>query len=181
MAINKSKFRFLFLIIIIHLLMACSVINVQKNVSLSASERWVILPFQNYSQIPRTNEQVEEILATLLRIRGVHNIEMYQQDEDKNEWPELNDRKYQENALSLAAKNNFLYAVAGSVDEWQYKLGVGSEPAVGLTIRIIEIPTGKVVWSASGARSGWSPESLNGTAQKLLRDLISSLEIRKAN
>lgn len=178
---DNKKFRFFFLIIVLlNLLMACSVIDVQKGVSLSSSERWMILPFQNYSQTPRAGEQVEEMLATLLRIRGVPNIKMYQeQDEDKSGWPEFNDRKHQENALLLAIKDNVSYAVAGSIDEWQYKLGVGSEPAVGLTVRIIELPSGKVVWSASGARSGWSTESLNGTAQKLLRDLISSLEIKK--
>ena len=120
------------------------------------------------------------MLATLFRIRGVPNIEIYQQhDEDKSGWPEFNDRKFQENALLLATKDNVSYAIAGSVNEWQYKLGVGSEPSVGLTIRIIEIPSGKVIWSASGARSGWSTESLNATAQKLLRDMISSLEIQK--
>lgn len=177
----RKKFILLFsIIILLNLLMSCSVINVQKGVSLSSTERWMILPFVNYSQTPRAGEQVEEMLATLLRIRGVPNIEMYkQQNEDKGGWPELNDRKHQENTLLLAIKDNVSYAIAGSVDEWQYKLGVGSEPAVGLTIRIIEISSGKVIWSASGARSGWSTESLNGTAQKLLKDLISSLEINK--
>ncbi|MCO6426844.1 penicillin-binding protein activator LpoB [Nitrosomonas communis] len=174
------RFRFFFFIILLSLLMSCSVIDVQKSAPLSSSGRWLILPFQNYSQTPRAGEQVEEMLATLLRIRGVPQIEMYQQqDENKNSWPELNDRKRQEDALSLAIKDNASYAVAGSVDEWQYKLGVGSEPAVGLTIRIIEIPSGKVIWSASGARSGWSTESLSGTAQKLLRDLTSSIEVTK--
>ncbi|SDY87242.1 hypothetical protein [Nitrosomonas sp. Nm58] len=171
--------KFFFFIILLNLLTACSVIDVQKSAPLSSSERWLVLPFQNYSQTPRAGEQVEEMLATLLRVRGVQNIEMYPQGEDKNSWSEFNDRKRQENALLSAIKDNVFYAVAGSVDEWQYKLGVGSEPAVGLTIRIIAIPSGKVIWSASGARSGWSTESLSGTAQKLLRNLISDLEITK--
>jgi len=177
---DQSKLNFLFIIILLNLLTSCSVTNVQKGVSLSSSERWIILPFQNYSQTPRAGEQAEEILATLLRIQGLPNIEMYQQqDDEKSEWPELNDRKYQKNTLELASKENISYAVTGSIDEWQYKLGVGSEPAVGLTIRIIEVPSGKVVWSASGARSGWSTESLTGTAQKLLKNLISDLNITK--
>ncbi|SDW71746.1 hypothetical protein [Nitrosomonas communis] len=172
------KFRFFFLIILLNLLIACSVIDIQKSAPLSSSERWLILPFQNYSQTPRAGEQVEEILSTLLRIRGISNIEMYQLDDDsKNDWAEFNDRKRQEKAMSLAIKENVSYAVTGSVDEWQYKLGVGSEPVVGLTIRIIELSSGKVIWSASGARSGWSTESLSGTAQKLIKNLISDLSI----
>lgn len=175
--IIRIKFIFLFFILL-NLLVGCSVIDVQKGASFSSSERWVILPFQNYSLTPRAGEQAEAMLSTLLRIRGVTNIEAYQQqNEDKSGWSELDDRKREENALLLAIKDNVSYAVAGNIEEWQYKLGVGSEPVVGLTIRIIEIPSGKVVWSASGARSGWSTESLNGTAQKLLRELISDLKI----
>lgn len=174
------QFRFFLFILLFKLLAACSVIDVQKDASFSSSERWMILPFQNYSQAPRAGEQVEEMLATLFRIRGVSDIEMYQQqDEDKSGWLEFNDRKRQEKALLLANKYNVSYAVTGSVEEWQYKLGVGSEPAVGLTIRVIEVATGKVIWSATGSRSGWSTGSLSGTAQKLLRDLISSIRITK--
>ncbi len=174
------KLKLFFVIILFELLAACSVIDVQKGASLSSSERWMILPFQNYSQTPRADEQVEELLATLFRIRGVADIEMYeQQDEEKGELLEFHDRKRQEKALALAIKRNVSYVVTGSVDEWQYKLGVGGEPAVGLTMRVIEIPSGKVVWSASGARTGWSTGSLSGTAQKLLKDLVSKIEIAR--
>lgn len=177
---NQLRLNFLFIIILLILLIGCSVTNVQKGVSLSSSERWMILPFQNYSQTPRAGEQAEEILATLLRIQGLQNIEMYQpQTDEESGWPELNSRKFQENTLLLARKENISYAVTGSIDEWQYKLGVGSEPAVGLTIRIIEVSSGNVIWSASGARSGWSVESLTGTAQKLLKNMISDIKISK--
>ncbi len=175
------RIRFIFpFFILLNLLAGCSVIDVQESASFSSSNRWVILPFQNYSLTPRAGEQAEAMLSTLLRIRGIANIETYQQqNEDKRGWSELDDRKREENALLLAINDNVSYAVAGSVEEWQYKLGVGSEPVVGLTIRIIEIPSGKVVWSASGARSGWNTESLNGTAQKLLRELTSGIKINE--
>ncbi|SEK42095.1 hypothetical protein [Nitrosovibrio tenuis] len=179
----KPRFspRFFLFFILLNWLTACSVIDVQKGSSFSSSGRWMILPFQNYSQTPRAGEQVEEMLATLFRIRGISNIEMYQQqDEDKSGLLEFDDRKRQEKALLFALKDKVSYAVTGSVDEWQYKLGVGSEPAVGLTIRVIEISSGKVVWSARGARSGWSTGSLSGTAQKLLGELISSVEITES-
>jgi len=170
----------IFLILLLYLLVGCSVIDAQKGTSLSSTERWIILPFENFTLTPRAGEKVEAMLISLLRIKGITNLEMYQQpDEDKSTWPEFNDeRKRQEIAL-LTNKDKATYAVTGSVEEWQYKHGVGNEPAVGLSIRIIEITTGKVIWSASGARSGWSTESLSGTAQKLLGKLISSLQIIK--
>lgn len=174
-------YGFFFFIISSIFLTSCSVIDVQKSAPLSSSERWMVLPFQNYSQTPRAGEQVEGMVATLFRIRGIPNIEMYQpQDEEHGSWLDFNDRKRQEKALLLAMKHNASYAITGSVDEWQYKLGVGSEPVVGLTIRVIEVPSGTIVWSASGAQSGWSTGSLSGTAQKLLRELISKIEITKS-
>jgi TolB-like protein len=178
---KKSRLKFLFFIISSSFLIACSVVDVHKGAPLSSSERWMILPFQNYSQSPRAGEQVEEMVATLFRVRGIPNIEMYEpQDEDKGSWLDFNERKRQEKALLLAIKRNVSYAVTGSVDEWQYKLGVGSEPVVGLTLRVIEVQSGAVVWSAKGARSGWSTGSLSGTAQKLISELISSIEIIKS-
>jgi polysaccharide biosynthesis protein PelC len=178
---KKPRLKCLFFIISSNFLIACSVVDVHKGAPLSSSERWMILPFQNYSQAPRAGEQVEEMVATLFRVRGIPNIEMYEpQDEDKGSWLDFNDRKRQEKALLLAIKRNVSYAVTGSVDEWQYKLGVGSEPVVGLTLRVIEVPSGAVVWSAKGARSGWSTGSLSGTAQKLISELISSIEIIKS-
>jgi|SRR3954451_8572035 TolB-like protein len=188
MFINNKKMRevisvrlgLFFLATFFGLLAGCSVINAQKGTSLS-SGRWMILPFQNYSQNPRAGEQVEDLVATLLRVRGIADIDVYQQqDDDRSGLLEFNDRRRQEKALLTAIKSNVSYAVTGSVDEWQYKLGVGSEPAVGLTIRIIEVSSRKVVWSASGARSGWSAASLSGTAQKLVKELISSIEVTKS-
>lgn len=173
--INYHKLLLLFLTCLV---VGCSVIDVQGNAKFTSSKSWAILPFNNYSLAPRAGEKAETILATLLRIQGITNIRMYQeQDEDINIWPERNDRKRQENAMLLAANDNISYAITGSVEEWQYKHGVGSEPAVGLTIWVIEVSSGKVVWSASGARSGWSSESLSGTAQKLLKELVSNLKV----
>ncbi|MGQ9686803.1 MAG: penicillin-binding protein activator LpoB, partial [Thiobacillaceae bacterium] len=59
--------------------------------------------------------------------------------------------------------------------EWRYKIGVDGEPAVGLTLQVIDLVNGKVVWTASGGRSGWSREALSAVAQKLVRDLTQPL------
>ena len=69
------------------------------------------------------------------------------------------------------------HALVGAVDEWRYKVGVDGEPAVGLALQVLDLQSGNVVWSAVGARSGWSRESLAGVAQKLVRDLLASARI----
>ncbi|CAG9220909.1 hypothetical protein BCAR13_420163 [Paraburkholderia caribensis] len=49
------------------------------------------------------------------------------------------------------------------------------EPAVGLTFEVIDVQTGKVVWTGTGSRTGWSRDAVSGVAQKLERDLLSPL------
>ncbi|MFX7620734.1 hypothetical protein ABTJ52_20200, partial [Acinetobacter baumannii] len=70
---------------------------------------------------------------------------------------------------------NITYALSGTVDDWRYKVGIDGEPAVGLTLQLIEVSSGKVVWAAAGAKSGWSREALSAVAQKLMRSLLSPL------
>jgi hypothetical protein len=43
------------------------------------------------------------------------------------------------------------------------------------------MPTGKVVWSVTGAKSGWGADTVSGTAQNLFNDLLSNLKIEKFN
>ena len=65
--------------------------------------------------------------------------------------------------------------VSGSVEEWQYKNGLDGEPAVGISLRVLQASNGQVLWSKSGARAGWSRESLAGTAQQVLDKLVGAL------
>lgn len=89
----------------------------------------------------------------------------------------LDDRERFNQALSWAREQKLDYVVSGSVEEWQYKSGLDGEPAVGISLQIIEPATGRVLWSKSGARAGWSRESLAGTAQKVLRTLVGDLSL----
>ena len=67
----------------------------------------------------------------------------------------------------------------GSVEEWRYKVGVDGEPAVGITLQLIDLPSGAVIWTASGSKTGWSREGLTATAQKLLVELTAPLSTRQ--
>ena len=55
--------------------------------------------------------------------------------------------------------------------------GLDGEPAVGVSLQVLETSSGKLLWSRSGARAGWSRESLAGTAQTVLRDLVGNLRL----
>ena len=60
------------------------------------------------------------------------------------------------------------------MDEWRYKVGVDGEPAVGVTLEIVDVGTGATVWSGAGAQSGWSREALAAVGQKLIRNLLGT-------
>jgi len=69
--------------------------------------------------------------------------------------------------------HNFLL-VLYSWQEWRYKVGVDGEPAAGVTLQIIDVATGELLWSGSGGKSGWSREALSAVAHKLIRDLLDA-------
>jgi hypothetical protein len=175
-----SRWNLLLVAILLEAVSACTVIDQHGIESFESTKTWILLPFQNHSGTPRAGDKVEEMLATLLRGKGIDNIQVYQYPNEKEAiWPILDDKRRQENALKTARLEHYYYGITGNIEEWSYKTGVGGEPAVGLNIRIIEIPSGKVVWSATGAKSDWGAETVSGTAQKLLNDLLSNLEIKK--
>jgi polysaccharide biosynthesis protein PelC len=61
--------------------------------------------------------------------------------------------------------------------EWRYKVGIDGEPAVGLTLKIIDLSNGRVLWSATGAKSGWSREALASVAQSLILNMVNTLNL----
>lgn len=161
-------------------LSGCSTVtDVQSVQSFPSNARWVLLPVVNDAQAPQAGEAAEPIAATLLRKRGVTRLVHYPIKLDGNGLPELNDGKRLQRALKWAKGAGFQYGLSGVVSEWGYKTGLDGEPAVGLTVNVVDIATGQVLWSASGAHTGWGFDSLSGTAQVLLRKLISGLPLQR--
>jgi hypothetical protein len=79
--------------------------------------------------------------------------------------------------LRWANQQNLRYAVTGSVDEWRYKSGLDGEPAVGITLNIVDLQTQEVIWTSTGARSGWGREGVAMAARTLLSDLLDDLPL----
>ena len=47
------------------------------------------------------------------------------------------------------------------MDEWRYKVGIEGEPAVGITLYVMDLSSGAAAWSGAGAKAGWSSEALS--------------------
>ncbi|MES1926964.1 hypothetical protein [Salinisphaera sp. T31B1] len=159
-------------------LAGCAVTDVHREERLSASARWAQLPIANYAETPQAGERAAAILSTLLHQRGIDQLTAAPATQPAGGLPQFDDAADLADALNWARGQGFQYGVTGSVEEWQYKTGLDGEPAVGLSLRVIDIQTGRTLWSASGAKAGWGYSTLSGTAQKLMSTLVADLPLQ---
>jgi TolB-like protein len=151
---------------------ACSTVAIGPAPVLEANAQWALLPFANHTETPQAGLRAESISENVLRASGVNNLRHYPAALNNETLFEPMDRKQLEAALEWARRENLRYALTGAVDEWRYKVGIDGEPAVGMTLQLIDVASGNVVWAASGGKSGWSREALSAVAQKLSRQLL---------
>ncbi len=155
------------------LLGGCAVIDVNHSAPLDPSQRFMLLPIENYSEMPQAGEKIEALLTTMLRARRLP-VEIYP-PKFEDGLPDLDESRRFHRGLDGARASGAKYGVTGSVIEWRYKSGLDGDPAVSVTLRVVDIKSGAVVWSASGSRSGWGGDSLGGVAQVLLRELVARM------
>lgn len=148
----------------------CSSFTSESATPLARGAQWGLVPLLNYSQAPQAGERAEQILLSVLAEEGVRP-RLYPA-QPQGDLQLVDDRERQQRALDWARQQKLAYVVTGSVEEWQYKNGLDGEPAVGVSLQVLEPASGRVLWSTSGARAGWSRESLAGAAQKVLRELV---------
>lgn len=163
------------LILVLTLVSGCSTFTGNGGETLPRDARWGLVPLVNYSQTPQAGERSEQILLSVLSQRGLRPVVYPKMQQDDALL--FDDGERLAAGMEWARRQGFDYVIGGSVEEWQYKSGLDGEPAVGISLRILEPATGRVIWSNSGARAGWSRESLSGTAQKVLRDLTDDLRL----
>ena len=165
----------LLLLLALAALGGCSVIDRVRTAPLEPGARWALLPIANHTETPQAGLRAEAITETVLRSFGVRDLERYPAALNADTLLEPAERKIAEQALAWAKGREARYALSGAVEEWRYKVGVDGEPAVGITLNVVDLRSGAVVYSASGGKSGWSREALSAVAQKLVRELLADL------
>lgn len=149
--------------------------TVVKNGPVRSAGRWVILPVVNNSETPQAGERLEAILDTFLRKGGIATLDRYPPPKEDDTHLVSSDRQRYEAALEWARGAKYDYAVGGSVEEWRYKSGLDAEPAIGITMRVLEVNTGKVLWAATGTRTGGSSQNTSATAVDLVDSMMRQL------
>lgn len=154
---------------------ASSIRSTTSDIPLDLYQPWALLPLVNNSETPQAALSAEAMLEPLLRAQRVRELKVYPTTATKDSLFEPLERKAVDEAQTWAKAQGARYGVTGSIQEWRYKAGIDGEPVVGITLKVIDLGTGAVLWNATGFKSGWSGDALAGTAQTLLADLLASM------
>ncbi len=167
----------LFSIALSTVLSGCAVTDVHRTEPLDRQVTWALLPLANHSETPLAGQKAEASLTTLLHQQGIRSLTQAPRTAPMGLLELPSDQDYQA-ALSWAQQQGVRYGVTGSVDEWQYKAGLDGEPAIGISLRVVDVNSGEIMWSASGARTGWGFSTTSGVAQKLMAELVATLPLQ---
>jgi hypothetical protein len=157
------------------MLSGCAVVDQSAAPAFSKNDTWVLLPIANNTETPQAGQRAASIAQGLMASYGYANLARYPASGDDETLFDPAKPDQQQAALAWARQQNARYALTGAVNEWRYKVGVDGEPAVGLSFAVLDVQSGKAVWSATGSRTGWSRDAVSGVAQKLERDLLAPL------
>jgi len=180
MGIFMKRSLQLCLVVLVAVLTACSttIESVTPVPALDARASWALLPLANHTDTPQAGLSAEDLVEHQLRARGVSSVLRYPAALSRDSLFEPTERKVAEEAQQWARQQGVRYAVLGGVQEWRYKVGIDGEPAVGLTIAVLDLTNNQVVWSASSAKSGWSREALAAVGQTLVTQMLLGLPLQ---
>ena len=147
------------------LLTACSAVTSSNRDFSSISDdpiKITIFTLYNYTDTPQAGMRAANIAEGVLIARGDTVVNAIEKKE-----------LALEREIEIAKKNGSDYLLTGGVSEWRYKTGIDGEPAVSLQLKLIDVQSREVVWSATGSDSSWGNSSIGTTAQALIESMIN--------
>lgn len=137
-------------------------------------ERLLLPPFTNATDDEHASRALTEMTGSALVEAG---LPLFQTEEslirsaaDKAQGP---DGRYAELARTVGAT----HLLIGTVHEYRYKTDLDGDPAVGITLRLIDASTGQTLWQGSSGNVGYAFASVTSASQKAVRALMRDLPI----
>ena len=162
--------------ICVFLVAGCAGLQVQSahTPAIPAHSRWVVLPFANNTETPLANERAAFTAAAILQADGQVLTGYLPHASRAQEILGGNWRARYTKALQAGRASGATYGLAGSVNEWGYRAGIDARPVIGLTMWVVALRTGKVIWSGVGSASGGNffTGGTGTLSQRLIRHLI---------
>ncbi|MHB1512327.1 MAG: penicillin-binding protein activator LpoB [Acidiferrobacter sp.] len=132
-----------------------------------------VAPFANYTTTPGAGSRGASMTTSLLLAHGLksaHAMTMHQKDRLP-----LGRAPRPAAWLAEARAMGARYVVEGAVQEWRYTIGLDGQPAVAVTVDLISAKSGRVLWTATGSRSGSPRESVGVLAEDTLNAIVRRL------
>ena len=135
----------------------------------------VMPPFLNATDNEHAGQALTQLTgSTLLE----HGIPLIQTEEILTKTADDTAPKQEVRNLQIAQDNKANYLLIGTVHEYRYKSDLGANPAVGITLRLVNVADGRTLWQGSSSKVGRVYASLTSTAQKAVRDLVSRIPLK---
>ena len=161
------------------LVTACGTVRQTGAPSLSSSDKIAVASIANFTETPDAGLSAGSIAVNVLRQNGIADVRVAPEDARRNAMFDTSARTNGDASLSWARAQQARYVLSGAVEEWRYKTGVDGEPVVGVTFELTDVSSGKVVWSGTGSRSGWSRSGLANVANTLIGKVLAPLAATK--
>ncbi|WP_457600442.1 hypothetical protein [Hydrogenivirga sp.] len=147
-------------------LSSCAKVVDKERLSLNKERSYAVVPFENYTDTPLAGYRVASALEGILRSKGFRVADRTWNYRDQD--PDGRELK----KILKEARKTADYVIMGSVNEFRYKVGIDGEPAVSVSVYILDSKSGKIVSGSALSATGLSYESLGTLTQKLLRTLM---------
>ncbi|MGN0914811.1 MAG: hypothetical protein ACI4NE_00450 [Succinivibrio sp.] len=158
-------------------LSACSSYSGSSSLIAGQNDKFVLIPFVNHSNTPMASKNVETIVSSVMKEKGMRYTAYNSENEALDLKDLLDDNFDRKQALEWMKSVEYTYVVTGSVDEWNYKSGLDGEPVVSVTVEIRD-RSGAVVYQKTGSRSGFGRESLNTSGQNVISNIFDDINFK---
>lgn len=136
--------------------------------------RLLLPPFVNATDNEHASRALTEMTGSALVEAG---IPLFQTEEtlikSAAERAQGPDGRYAELARSVKAT----HLLIGTVHEYRYKTDLNGDPAVGITLRLVDAATGQTLWQGTSANVGYAFASLTSAGTKAVDSLVRQLPI----
>lgn len=138
--------------------------------------RVLITPFENATKDENAGRALEQITASALVSRGARPHPAG----DAGKSGTGTDADRVDGFSALAEEVGAELVLYGIVHEHRYKTDLDGDPAVGLTLRLVDPRTREMLWQATGSDVGLLRASLTSVSQRIVKDLVSRMPLDAA-
>jgi hypothetical protein len=169
--------RFAFILLIPLLLAGCASATYsggQKGLPAGGEVRVFLPQVANATDDEHAGRAITELMSSALFERGIPVVQSEQAlVKARAENAAGTDGLFLEAARSLQAN----YLLIGTVHEYRYKTDLDGDPAVGVTVRLVDVKDGQTLWQGSSARVSVLFASLSTASQRTVRDLVARMPL----